>query len=121
MFIHSMIVSEWTLNEDLSRLAARDSLQVWMTFSNPVLSCLKIMTEVSFCSTTSEIPFHIDSEDEVYPYINALIDDVEEFLDLLLGSIQSSSLVTPTMTTVSSMLLNVLNFLKDIDRVEIFC
>ncbi|KAF5104790.1 hypothetical protein DV451_000381 [Geotrichum candidum] len=115
--LHSMIVSEWTLNEDLTGLQREIIASL-----DDIFQSRAFLPEDYDRSSFSQLlrnSFHIDREDEVYPYITALIDDVEEFLDLLLDLYR----VPPGDAYNDDRIfhaLNVLNFLKDIDRVEIF-
>lgn len=115
--LHSMIVSEWTLNEDLTGLQR----EVIASLDDIFQSRAFLPEEYDKASFSQLLrgSFHVDPEDEAYPYITALLDDVDEFLDLLLDLYN----VPPGDAYNDDRIfhaLNVLNFLKDIDRVEIF-
>ncbi|KAI9214850.1 hypothetical protein DS838_000181 [Geotrichum bryndzae] len=115
--IHSMIISEWTLNEDLSGLQREILASLDDIFQSRAF-LPEEYDKISFCQLLRN-SIRVDREDEAYPYINALIEDVEEFLDLLLDLYN----VPPGDAYNDDRIfhaLNILNFLKDIDRVEIF-
>lgn len=115
--LHSMIVSEWTLNEDLTGLQREIIASLDDIFQSRVF-LPEEYDKHSFLELLRS-SFRIDREDVAYPYINALLDDVDEFLDLLLDLYN----VPPGDAYNDDRIfhaLNVLNFLKDIDRVEIF-
>lgn len=115
--LQSMIVSEWTLNEDLTGLQREIIASLDDIFQSRAF-LPEEYDKISF-SQLLRAAFHIDPEDEAYPYINALLEDVDEFLDLLLDLYN----VPPGDAYNDDRIfhaLNVLNFLKDIDRVEIF-
>lgn len=115
--LHSMVVSEWTLNEDLSGLQR----EIIASLDDIFQSRAFLPEEYDKASFTQLLrsSFHMDSEDEANPYISALLNDIDEFLDLLLDLYN----VPPGDAYNDDRIfhaLNVLNFLKDIDRVEIF-
>lgn len=116
--LRSMIVSEWTLNEDLTGLQREIIASLDDIFQSR--GFLPDEDEKEAFSNSLRASFYqIDREDVAYPYINALLDDIEEFLDLLLDLYN----VPPGDAYNDDRIfhaLNVLNFLKDIDRVEIF-
>jgi dedicator of cytokinesis protein 3 len=115
--LYSMIISEWTLNEDLIGLQREMIISLDDIFQSR--THLPESYEKKSFSTFLRSSFTVDSEDESYPYINHLLDDVEEFLDLLLDlySIPPGDAYNDDRIFHA---LNVLNFLKDVDRVEIF-
>lgn len=115
--LYSMIVSEWTLNEDLSGLQREVIISLDDIFQSR--TNLPESYEKKSFSNFLRAASHVDPEDESYPYINHLLDDVEEFLDLLfdLYSIPPGDAYNDDRIFHA---LNVLNFLKDVDRVEIF-
>lgn len=113
----SMIVSEWSLNEDLTGLQREIIASLDDIFQSRAF-LPEEYDKISF-SQLLRAAFHIDPEDEAYLYINALLEDIDEFLDLLLDLYN----VPPGDAYNDDRIfhaLNVLNFLKDIDRVEIF-
>ncbi|KAF5101431.1 hypothetical protein D0Z00_000910 [Geotrichum galactomycetum] len=115
--LHSMIISEWTLNEDLSGLQREILASLDDIFQSRAF-LPEEYDKVSFCQLLRS-SIRVDREDEAFPYINALLEDVEEFLDLLLDLYN----VPPGDAYNDDRIfhaLNILNFLKDIDRVEIF-
>lgn len=115
--LQTMIVSEWTLNEDLTGLqreivASLDDIFQTRTYFPETY-------EKQSFNYYLRNTFKIDPEDEAYPFISKLLDDIEEFLDLLLDLYN----IPPGDAYNDDRIfhaLNVLNFLKDIDRVEIF-
>lgn len=116
--LRSMIVSEWTLNEDLTGLQREIIASLDDIFQSRGF-LPEEQEKNSFSTLLRNSFYHIDREDVAYPFINALLDDVEEFLDLLLDLYN----VPPGDAYNDDRIfhaLNVLNFLKDIDRVEIF-
>lgn len=116
--LHSMIVSEWTLNEDLTGLQREIIASLDDIFQSRGFLPDE-QEKTSFSSLLRASFYSIDREDVAYPYINSLLDDVEEFLDLLLDLYN----VPPGDAYNDDRIfhaLNVLNFLKDVDRVEIF-
>lgn len=116
--LRSMIVSEWTLNEDLTGLQREIIASLDDIFQSRGF-LPEVQEKEAFSSLLRNSFYHIDREDVAYPYINALLDDIEEFLDLLLDLYN----VPPGDAYNDDRIfhaLNVLNFLKDIDRVEIF-
>uniref|UniRef100_A0A060T669 ARAD1B13552p n=1 Tax=Blastobotrys adeninivorans TaxID=409370 RepID=A0A060T669_BLAAD len=115
--LQSMIVSEWTLNEDLSGLqreviASLDDIYQKRTY-------LPESYEKKTFISTLRGTFNADREDEAYPYITRFMDDVDEFLDLQLDLYN----IPPGDSFNDDRIfhaLNVLSFLKDVDRMEIF-
>ena len=112
-----MIVSEWALNEDLTGLQREIIASLDDTFQNRIY--LPESHEKKSFDQYLRGTFNIDREDEAFPYISRLLDAIEEFLDLLLDLYN----IPPGDAFNDDRIfhaLNVLNFLKDIDRVEIF-
>ncbi|CAN6656061.1 DOCK-like protein 1 [Trichomonascus vanleenenianus] len=115
--LQTMIVSEWTLNEELVGLqreiiASLDDIFQTRTY-------LPESQEKRAFNAYLRSTFNIDPEDEATPTITHLLDGIEEFLDLLLDLYN----IPPGDAFNDDRIfhaLNVLNFLKDIDRVEIF-
>lgn len=116
--LHSMIVSEWTLNEDLT-VIQREIISSLDDIFQSRGFLPEEQEKSSFSSLLRASFYSIDREDVAYPYINSLLDDVEEFLDLLLDLYN----VPPGDAYNDDRIfhaLNVLNFLKVVERVEIF-
>lgn len=116
--LRSMIVSEWTLNEDLTGLQREIIASLDDIFQSRGF-LPEEQEKTSFSNLLRGSFYNLDREDVASPYINALLDDIEEFLDLLLDLYN----VPPGDAYNDDRIfhaLNVLNFLKDIDRVEIF-
>lgn len=115
--LHSMIVSEWNLNEDLSGLQREILASLDDVFQSRAF-LPEDYDKVSFIQNLRST-FQIEPEDEAFSFVTALLNDLEEFLDLLLDLYN----VPPGDAYNDDRIfhaLNVLNFLKDIDRVEIF-
>ncbi|KAA8910151.1 hypothetical protein TRICI_004252 [Trichomonascus ciferrii] len=115
--LQTMIVSEWTLNEDLTGLQREIIASLDDIFQTRNYFPENYEKQAfNYCLRST---FKIDPEDEAYPFISKLLDDVEEFLDLLMDLYN----IPPGDAYNDDRIfhaLNVLNFLKDIDRVEIF-
>lgn len=115
--LYSMIIGEWTLNSDFTGLQKEIVISLDDIFQSRAF--IPEHYEKQMFMTTLRESIKFDSEDEAFSSVMKLVNDIDEFLDLLIDlyTIPPGDAYNDDRIFHA---LNVLNFLKDIDRVEIF-
>ncbi|KAI9847374.1 MAG: hypothetical protein M1837_002562 [Sclerophora amabilis] len=115
--LQSMIVSEWTLNQDLSVIQAEMIDCLDRLFKSKLLN--ESILQNSF---TTELQFLFEQlsqspEDPMYLSLKHLLDTMDEFLDLLVAA-NTTDLSGEASTIMHT--LRLMEFLKDMQKVDIY-
>ncbi|KAK7756447.1 Deoxycytidine kinase 1 [Diatrype stigma] len=114
--LQTMIVSEWTLSEDLSVIQTEmidylDSFFQGKTMTESILQKLFTRELLDRFESLSQV------EEPLYTAVKELVETVEEFLDLLVA-VYSSDVASEASNLINR--LRLMEFLRDMQKEEIF-
>ncbi|KAI9760762.1 MAG: hypothetical protein M4579_001500 [Chaenotheca gracillima] len=115
--LQSMIVSEWTLNQDLSVIQAEMIDCLDRLFKSRQLD--ESILQSSFTTELNDLfePLSRIPDDPLYASLRNLLDTIDEFLDLLVAAHMTD--ISGEASTIMHT-LRLMEFLRDMQKVDIF-